>query len=648
MQTYPSEDVRLDVGRAVRRHLVVVLGLLVLVPVAAAVLVLGRASSYTSNTTVFLRPTIGNALSPDSAKNAQQVTVAMQTEAGLVSAPQVAARVSKQIGTTVEAGSAAVNASVPPNTQIVSIKYTAASAEAARAGTEAYATAFLDERKAVSADTIKRQLQLLKEQASVVNSNLRKVSGDAASANPSPDSAALVQLYTNRLTNLQDLIGQLETTDTNPGSVVTPATTPSGRGGLDAALVLGAAAIIGLLLGLSYAVWRERSDDRVRASDDEAVGGAPMLARLPGVRATDDAGIARQRLELSNGYRHARAAMLIALPGRAVVAVAGSDTSPEVPAGVIAANLAWCLAGGRYNVCVLDVSNAASSEPSRAAQVLGVTPVPVVLPPEAGQGGPSLDAVPDAHGVGVVTLDRVPEDDAGLFVSSRFLELVTGLQEKYDIVIVAAPPLRSAHGTEVCLVADGVLLVVTDRVTTREGVRELVTQQSRLRVPVLGLISIQPGHRRGTGRGGVSYDAVGTTVAAPPPDRDKIVARLPVAPAATAPDAPAEPAEEPVRAEWRSNGDRPEEAGALPAPQPVPDRPEWTAARVEAPAGHGGVDDETVVLRRSEVSAQVNGGSVPRRGHGDGRAPAGGARDSRGLLQTKDEPLWFDRTRHDG
>jgi succinoglycan biosynthesis transport protein ExoP len=630
VQSSPPEDARLGVGRAVRRHLAIVIGLLILVPIAAAVLVLGRTTLYTSSTTVFLRPTIGNALSPDSAKNAQQVTVAMQTEAGLVSAPQVAALVSKKLNTVVEAGSSKVAASVPPNTQIIEIRYTAGEAEAARAGTEAFATAFLTERKAVSDDTVKRQLQLLKDQANVVTSNLKKVSTNAASTNPSPDSAALVQLYTNRLTNLQDLIGQLETTDTNPGSVVTPATTPAGRAPLDSVLVLGAAAILGLLAGISLAVWRERGDDRIRAADDETVGGVPQLARLAGVQAHEGPARERQRLELSNGYRHARASMLIALHERAVVAVAAADTSPAVPAGVIAANLAACLAGGRYNVCVLDVADAASSAPSEAARVLGVTAIPVTLPAEAGHGGPRLDSVPRGHGVGVVTLDTVPVDDPGLFVSSRFLELITGLQAKYDIVIVAAPPLRSAHGTEVCLVADGVMVVVTDRKTTRENVRELVTQQARLRVPVVGLISLQPAHRGG-GRAGASYDAIGVTSAEPVPTAVPEVlpvpVPLPVADRARTQDVPSV---------HRPNGARPVDAERAPVTGlPADGAPKRAKAEPNRTSGIAGVEDETVVLRRTQVNAKING------------KPAAGQPDGRGAVPAKGGPVWFDRTESD-
>jgi hypothetical protein len=295
----------------------------------------------------------------------------------------------------------------------------------------------------------------------------------------------------------------------------------------------------------------------------------------------------------------------------------------------------------------------------------------------------------------VVTLDRAAEDDPGLFVSSRFLELVTALQSKYDIVVVAAPPLRSAHGTEICLVADGVMLLATDRRTTREGVRELVTQQSRLRVPVLGVVSVEPAHWRGGGRAEVSYDAIGVTSAAHAsagvtrPAAEPVVAEpsdlLPApgvathrppsgqrpgrdAGSAARAEARSEPGfngrTRPVPSERRPEADRTAAAGrtarsgASELPRRSPDRdrspergrsPEPVQSSERSGAEPDGserltgvasvvsVDDETVVLRRAQVDAQVNGNSAAKRG----------MPDSHGTVGTRDGRTWFDRSQPD-
>ena len=506
VQSFSTQDARLGIGQAIRRHLAIVLAALVLVPAAAAALVLTQAPSYTSSATVFLRPTTGNALSPDSAKNAQQVTVAMETEAGMVSSPEVAALVGRKLGRTVEAGSADVRATVPPNTQIVQIQYTDSSADEARAGAQAYADSFLADREAVSTRTIKGQLDLLKTQATGVSANLKEVSRDAASARPAPDSAALVQLYTNRLSNLQDLIGQLEATDTNPGSIVTPATTPARSGGLSPVLVLFAAAVMALLIGVTLAVWRERVDDSIRVAEVEAVAGAPFLARLPSVNAADGEGQRRQQVELANAYRQARASTLVAIPQPAVVAVAAADSSSYAPVGMIAANLALSLTNARYRVCVIDLAGAGRTS---AAEALNVADDRDAVPLLTGDPA-AVDRLPVARGVTFVGRDRLPEEGDGLFVSARFGELVSRLRAEHDMVLIASPPAGSAHSTEISLAADGMILVLTDRRSTHRSVAETVSQQARLRAPVLGLLSVEPRPRHGAGRTENVYDVTRT------------------------------------------------------------------------------------------------------------------------------------------
>lgn len=473
----PAEQPGPGVTRAVRRHLFLFLVVLVALPVLAALLLSQRAPSYTSTATIYLRPTTGNALSPDSAKNSQQVTVAMETEAGLVEGPAVAELVSKELGRTVTAGSTDVSALVPPNTQMVQISYTDSTPGRARAGAQAYAQAFLDNREAVAKDVNDRQLDLLNEQAGAVSRNLEKVSADAASDNPSPESAALVQLNGNRLSNLQDLIGQLQATDIDPGSVVTPATTPSRGTGLDPRLMLAAAVLLGLLLATVLAVWRDRADDRIRTEEEDGIGAVPYFATLQG-------GLH----PLANAYRQIRALLLTSVGQPAVVVVSAADDASVAPVTTVAANLAATLTDASYRVCLVDLSETAD---------LGT-----ILPTSPAAGGPGIDqprefvqALPSARRITVLTADRLPVDDPGLLVSVRFADLVTTLRNSFDVVLIAAAPALTARGTESALAADTMLLLVTDRKSTHDQVADVITRQARMRVPVVGMVALRANPR---------------------------------------------------------------------------------------------------------------------------------------------------------
>ena len=243
VETLPADDVHTHiVADALKRRLFAILALVIVVTGATAAYVTRLEPSYTASAKVLIRPIPGNALSLDSSKNGQQVTVAMETEAGLVNSPNVAALVAKTLKTDVAAGSTAVAATVPPNTQIVEIQYTSASARGAQQGAQAYADAFLVFRASQANDNLQHQLNILAKQAKSAEESLKKSSIAASSDNPPADAAAQVQLYTNRLANLQETIGELQAQATDAGSVVTPATAPPAPTGLDPLfLVLGAA-----------------------------------------------------------------------------------------------------------------------------------------------------------------------------------------------------------------------------------------------------------------------------------------------------------------------------------------------------------------------------------------------------------------------
>ena len=173
METLQRDDVRLHiVADALRRRFVLIVVVVALVTAAIGAYVMHLAPSYAASAKVLIRPIPGNALSLDSSKNGQQVTVAMETEAGLVNSPKVAALVSKALHATVTAGSPAVSATVPPNTQIVEIQYTAHSARAAQEGAQAYADAFLVFRAGEADDNLQHGLAVLAKQA--------KSAGDAS------------------------------------------------------------------------------------------------------------------------------------------------------------------------------------------------------------------------------------------------------------------------------------------------------------------------------------------------------------------------------------------------------------------------------------------------------------------------------------
>ncbi len=493
MESLPRDDVRLHlVADALRRQLVLILVITIAVAGAIAAYALTRPKAYVATARVLVRPLPGNPLGPNVAANGQQLTVAMETEAGIVSSPGVTQLVSDKLRIQVAAGTTAVKASVPSNTEIVLITYRASSATVAMNGAQAFAESFLSYRSSQANSTQNRQLDSLQTQLKAAAEGLKKATTAAASSKPPADAAAQVQLYTNRLATLQDSIGNLQVSDTDSGTVVTPASLPKKPAGLSPLLLIVAGAMIGLAGAITLAIWRERRDDRVRAVSETAIEDLPVLAQLPpltayAARTLADAGAGDA---LYDAYRRGRAGV-IALSARPSTLVVSAAT-PREPVDEIAVNLALSLTSAGYRVTLVDGTLGQGD----VAAVLGV-------PAGAGLSDALLDddtARPDlieTKGLRLLRSGTRPEDGREFFASSRLGTLMAHLSLESDYVIVAAPSAATNDGNAVATFADSVLLVIADKHTTHREVADIVQRSRRLGVSLLGIFAITaPSGRR--------------------------------------------------------------------------------------------------------------------------------------------------------
>ena len=99
MESRTADDgKRVAIGGALRRHAVIVVAVILLGELAAGLFLYKRSPEYVATTKVLLNPIPGNALTTASTSNGQLVTVAMETEAGLVGSPAVEALAARKLG----------------------------------------------------------------------------------------------------------------------------------------------------------------------------------------------------------------------------------------------------------------------------------------------------------------------------------------------------------------------------------------------------------------------------------------------------------------------------------------------------------------------------------------------------------------------
>jgi Mrp family chromosome partitioning ATPase len=462
-------------ARALRRRWPLVALVALLAAGAALALANSRPATYSSTAQVLLRPLDANSLSTDATTSSQQIVVAMQTEAGLVASLAVTDRVGDRLGAKVEPGTPAVSVTVPSNTEILQIVYTAPTAGAAQRGANAFARAYLDFRAAQSVTVRDAQLQNLEEQLGTTTDRLR-----GAAKATTPEAAAQVQVFANRIASLQENLSTLRAQSTDPGTVITPARFPHRPEGLRPQVVTLAGGLLGALLGLLSAVWWERRDDRVRAALDDSVAGLPVLAVLP---AEDDRVLARSTAAPTavDAYRRLRTVLAAATTSPSVVAV--SPAGAGVPDARVAVNLAISLVHAGYTVALVDASTGSSpvsslldlpAEPglsdalaSDVAQDVAFEDVGglLVLP-----SGGSVPAAQDAYG------------------GERFAVVLAHIREVTDYVVLWTSPLAEPAGAAVARLADHVLVLATEGRTTHTEVEQVAGRGLPVDLPLCGVV----------------------------------------------------------------------------------------------------------------------------------------------------------------
>lgn len=271
--------------------------------------------------------------------------------------------------------------------------------------------------------------------------------------------------------------------DVRPSSVSAPSTPVRTDRDTARAALIGAA--IGLLAGLLLAFLRERLDVRRTSSRSVAEGlGLGELGRVPDVPAGVEEAYRLPALESTDAFAvkaYERLAVRVAETARAksarVVGVCG--TVAEERGEQVAAGLAAALASDGRRVAVVEFDPArptlrrqfALARRDGAAEVSrGEATLDEALAPVQGLGGLSVLTA----GAGPAPEGMAAED------------LVGALRKRFDMVVVAAPPLL--RGGQALPGVDALVLAVALRRTRRSRRPRLERVLAGLDLPVLGFV----------------------------------------------------------------------------------------------------------------------------------------------------------------
>jgi capsular exopolysaccharide synthesis family protein len=273
-------------------------------------------------------------------------------------------------------------------------------------------------------------------------------------------------------------------------------------------LVLGG--LVGLAIGIAYAVTRHVLDRRVRDPRDieresgvSVVGTLPLDKSLAGERSIlsldDSRDGGSPTAEALRELRTNLQFMDVDNPPRAIVV-----TSPLPGDGktTVAGNLAVSLAAAGRHVVLVD----ADLRRPMIAQLFGMPEGAGLTDILAGRADiADVAHTADATGnLAVIASGRVPPNPSELLGSNRMRDLVRSLAE-HALVIIDSPPLLPVTDAAVlATVADGALIVVTAGKTTYELLHKATENLAKANARALGIV-VNRVPRRGGGYYGYQY-----------------------------------------------------------------------------------------------------------------------------------------------
>jgi Mrp family chromosome partitioning ATPase len=468
--------------RALSRHWWILVTVGLLVSVAGITFASVRPQQYTSTTEILLKPLAGSPFSSGSQKSPQQASVGLETEANLVSSPDVTARARKALNIPIQASQVA--ASIVPNSQILKISYKGQSTTAAKQGARAYANAFLQSRKARARTLRAHKVDDLKKRETSLEKQVDAAAKKTSAASSTSGSTARLQSLTNQLADLEDDLSTARAMTTAPGTVVARASAPGIlQRGLPYAIG-GLAVIIGFALGLALMVLRAWTDDRIDPRHDLSVAGVPIWAAMRDATqaATDGLVLEGGETNAREAYRRLRAAVVANVQRPSVIAVTSHEPMP--PVTEMGANLAIALHEAGYKSAILDTE----VEHPRVGELFGLQRGPGLAEVIAGTTSVE-EATAARYGISVLAAGSNPHAIVERYSGEAFRSTAAAVRSRTDYAIMTAD-LSTAIGATIAGVADTVVLTVVEHVTTHEEVAEVVERAHTQNIRIAGLATI--------------------------------------------------------------------------------------------------------------------------------------------------------------
>jgi capsular polysaccharide biosynthesis protein len=480
-----------DYGAVIRRYWRPVVAFTILGAVLAGLALHVVPHRYTAHASVLVQPID---TSSDSGglvgSRTPSATVNLDTEAQLVKSTPVATRAKELLGSSssISALVSRVLVTVPANSSVLVISYTAHTPALAAAGAHDFATAYLANRSSSAQADVDVQSKAYTKQLLSLDSQLQHVTDKLVTEPPSSATRAydlaLKANLSGQINSLSTALNQLTTTALIPGAIIADAVPPVRPSGPNRTLYLASGVMLGLLAGLLVGVARSALDKRIKTPREIENAGVEVLASLPkgtsgNALASSSAAAIRSVQQLSSLLSNALA------PSSAVVVIGvGTDST------LVVSNLAIALAQSERRVAVVCVGSR-SRATARLLHAVAEQGLSEVI---SGRATLTSAIQTSLNHPGIFTLAPGSNSEVDSASAASFERILSELRRRVDVVLVQTPPAdESSDATAQILagVADGALLVAEINRTRRDRFADNAALLNRMGSQVFGAVTIR-------------------------------------------------------------------------------------------------------------------------------------------------------------
>ncbi|GIH76229.1 polysaccharide biosynthesis tyrosine autokinase [Planobispora longispora] len=432
---------------------------------------------YTAEATVLVTAT-------DS--NTRDDQVNLETEAGRVRSAEVVGKVRQ----TLKSGEDPVDlverlsVTAPQDSGLLEISFQDSTPARASEGANAFATVYLNTRRARVEQRYKQQILALQGQIKSLSEQLKAVptsnSGQRQYLN------GQLQSFSAKLADIQ-----IEAVGVSVGEVIDKATSPEAPTFPRPIMFLPAGLLVGLILGIMAAVLADRSDKQVRAATDlRRVLGVETLLDLPSNPKTVTLGLESARGRVGQRFHelsHGITARLGGGPANQVVLVTGAAEGRGT--AVVAANIAAALARTGSDVMLVnaDLGSSVSGDLLGVPAASGLAEV--LLGTSTLAEAEARAAVPPS--LRVIPRGKETDQVIDMIQGERMARVIDSLRDRCRYIVIEAPATTSgADAQALAQHADLALMVVEVPKTRYAEISDGIRQLEQVGAEVLGAVVI--------------------------------------------------------------------------------------------------------------------------------------------------------------